>query len=71
MSKRREICINMNVLTGRIAKQMTEMRSHNFPGSILIRAVEKAITMVVIEKKRVKRPIIIFLGNDLRKSSSA
>jgi hypothetical protein len=35
------------------------------------RAVEKAIIMAAMEKKRVESPMIIFLGKDSRKSSSA
>lgn len=71
ISARREKCINTKRVTGKLAKQTTGMTSPNCPCSIIKRAAEKAIIMVVMEKKRVKRPIIILLGKDSRKSSSA
>uniref|UniRef100_A0A6N2LSB0 Uncharacterized protein n=1 Tax=Salix viminalis TaxID=40686 RepID=A0A6N2LSB0_SALVM len=43
-----------------------------FPSTIIIRAAQKKVTiMVAIEKKSVERPIINLVGKDLRKSSSA
>jgi hypothetical protein len=71
MSTRRGNCINMNRVIGTPAKQKTGMKIHDVPRSISKRAAEKAIIMAAIEKKRVERPMIIFLGKDSRKSSSA
>ena len=71
MSARRGNCISMNRVTGKVAKQMMGMKIHVCPCSIIKRAAEKAIIIVAIEKKRVERPMIIFLGKDSRKSSSA
>ncbi|KAB2613689.1 hypothetical protein D8674_036005 [Pyrus ussuriensis x Pyrus communis] len=48
-------CIQMKEATGMLASKMIGITT---------------IIMVAIDKKRVKRPIIIFVGNDLRKSSS-
>ena len=71
MSTRRGNCINTKRVTGTLAKQMTGMTIHDCSHSIRKRAAEKAVIMAAIEKKRVERPIIIFVGKDLRKSSSA
>lgn len=61
----------MKRLTGILAKQMMGITIHDWSRSMIKRAAEKAIIIVAIEKKRVERPIIIFLGKDSRKSSSA
>ena len=47
------------------------MTTHDFPGRIMKREAQKVIIIVAIERIRVERPTIIFLGKDLRKSSSA
>ena len=49
---------------------MTGLKIHDCSCSIRKRAAEKAVIMAAIEKKRVERSIIIFLGKDSRKSSS-
>lgn len=61
----------MKRVTGTLAKQITGMTIHECSRNITKRAAEKAIIIVAIEKKSVERPIIIFVGKDLRKSSSA
>jgi len=71
MTTRRGNCINTKRVIGILAKQMTGLKIHDCSCSIRKRAAEKAVIMAAIEKKRVERPIIIFLGNDSRKSSSA
>ncbi|KAK4593433.1 hypothetical protein RGQ29_017514 [Quercus rubra] len=71
MATRRGNCINTKRVIGILAKQMTGLKIHDCSCSIRKRAAEKAIIMAAIEKKRVERPIIIFLGKDSRKSSSA
>lgn len=70
MSKRRQDCTNTNKITGTQAKAMRGTMIQYCPHNIRSTATEKAIIMVAIEKKRAKRLIIIFLGKDLRKSSS-
>ena len=50
---------------------MIGMTTHDFPGRIMKREAQKVIIIVAIERIRVERPTIIFLGKDLRKSSSA
>jgi hypothetical protein len=60
----------MNKVTGTLAKQMAGMKIHEYSRNIIKIVAENAIIMVAMEKKRVKRPIIIFDGNDFRKSSS-
>lgn len=57
--------------TGTPAKQATGMATHDFPSRIVKREAQNVIIMVVMEKIRVKRPVIIFMGKDVRKSSSA
>ena len=71
MSIRRRNCINVNRATGTPARQMTGMTVHDFPCRMMKRQAQKVIIMVAIEKIRVERPIIIFLGKDSRKSCSA
>ena len=71
MTTRRGNCINTKRVTGILAKKMTGSKIHDSPRSISKSAAEKAVIMAGIENKRVKRPIIIFVGKDLRKSSSA
>ena len=62
--------MHVNRVTGTLARQMTGMTTHDFPGRIMEREAQKVIIMVAMERIRVERPIIIFLGKDLRKSSS-
>ena len=50
---------------------MIGMTTRDFPGRIMKREAQKVIFMVAMERIRVERPTIIFLGKDLRKSSSA
>ena len=71
MSTRRLDCIHTNKIMGIPAKPMIGATVQYIPRNISKRAAEKAIIIVAIEKKRAKRPIIIFLGKDIRKSSSA
>jgi len=71
MSTRRGNCITTNKVTGTLAKQMTGMKNQDCLPNITKRAAQKDIIMDAIEKKRVESPIIIFVGKDLRKSSSA
>ncbi|KAG2673959.1 hypothetical protein I3760_13G113400 [Carya illinoinensis] len=71
ISTRRRNCIITKRAIGTPAKQMIGSTIHDCSRSMIKRAAEKAIIMVAIEKKRVERPIIIFVGKDLRKSSSA
>ncbi|KAK4593440.1 hypothetical protein RGQ29_017519 [Quercus rubra] len=71
MATRRGNCINTKRVIGILAKQIIGLKIHDFSCSIRKRAAEKAIIMATIEKKRVERPIIIFLGKGSRKSSSA
>jgi len=71
MSTRRGNCITPNNMTETQAKLMTGMIYRDCPSNIIERAAQKAIIMDAIEKKRVESPIIIFVGKDLRKSSSA
>ena len=58
-------------MIGRLASIRTGMINLNSPHNTKKRAAQKAIVIVAIEKKRVKRPNISFVGKDLRKSSSA
>ncbi|KAG2669398.1 hypothetical protein I3760_14G033100 [Carya illinoinensis] len=71
ISTRRGNCINIKRVTGTLAKQIIGITIHDWSRSMSKRVAENAIIMVAIEKKMVKRPIIIFLGKDLRKSSFA
>ena len=71
MSIRRQNCIHAKRVTGTLARQMTKMTTRDFPGRIMKREAQKVIIMVAMERIRVERPIIIFMGKDLRKSSSA
>ena len=63
--------MHVNRVTGTLARQMTGMTTRDFPGRIMEREAQKVIIMVAMERIRVERPTIIFLGKDLRKSSSA
>jgi hypothetical protein len=54
--------------TGTSARQMRGMSILDFLGRIMKREAQKVVIMVAMEKIRVKRPIIILLGKDLRKS---
>ncbi|KAB2610772.1 hypothetical protein D8674_018804 [Pyrus ussuriensis x Pyrus communis] len=68
---RRGNCIQANKVTGTLESSMVGITIHDCRRTIIRRAAENAIIMVAIAKKRVARPIIIFVGKDLRKSSSA
>jgi hypothetical protein len=54
--------------TGTSARQMRGMSILDFSGRIMKREAQKVVIMVAMEKIRVKRPIIILLGKDIRKS---
>ncbi|KAG6628863.1 hypothetical protein CIPAW_14G042000 [Carya illinoinensis] len=71
MSIRRRNCTNTNRMMGIPANPMIGTTIKYFPLNMSKRAIEKAIIIVAIEKKRAKMPMIIFLGKDVRKSSSA
>lgn len=68
---RRGNCIHTNEATGMLASKMLGMMDHDSASNIMIRAEENAIIIATMERKRVKRAIIIFVGKFLRKSSSA
>ena len=51
-------------MIGTPAKQMTGMTIYDFPRRIMKRQAQKVIIMVAMEKIRVEKPIIIFLGKD-------
>ncbi|KAG7947496.1 hypothetical protein I3843_14G098300 [Carya illinoinensis] len=71
LSIRKQNCINTNIIMRTPIKPMIGTITQYVPRNISKRAAEKAIIMVAIKKKRVKRPIIIFLGKNLRKYSFA
>ncbi|KAL6289338.1 hypothetical protein ACE6H2_006848 [Prunus campanulata] len=71
ISTRRGNCIQINKVIGTLARKMIGITIHNCSWIIMKRAEEKATIMVAIEMNKVERPIIIFVGKDLRKSSSA
>ena len=71
MSIRRPNCIHANTTTGTPARQTRGMTILDFSGRIMKREAQKVVIMDAMEKIRVERPIIILLGKDLRKSSSA
>jgi hypothetical protein len=54
--------------SGTSARQMRGMSILDFSGRIMKREAQKVVIMVAMEKIRVKRPILILLGKDLRKS---
>lgn len=71
ISTRKGNCIHTNEAIGRLESTVAGIAIHDCLGSIRKSAEEKAIIMEAMERKRVNRPNIIFLGKDLRKSSSA
>jgi phosphoribosylformylglycinamidine (FGAM) synthase PurS component len=71
ISTRRGNCNIMKKVTGIVASSTIGIITCNLPSNIIIRASQKVTIMVAMEKKSVERPIINFLGKDLRKSSSA
>ncbi|KAB2604023.1 hypothetical protein D8674_041752 [Pyrus ussuriensis x Pyrus communis] len=70
VSRRRGNCIHTNEAIGRVARRITGITIHDCLSSIRIRAEEKANIIAAIEKKRGKRPNIIFVVKVMRKSSS-
>lgn len=56
---------------GTIAKPIRGMTIQDSPRNIIKIAEEKAIIIVAMEKKRVKRPIIILVGKDFWKYSAS
>ncbi|KAK7814692.1 hypothetical protein CFP56_002627 [Quercus suber] len=57
-------------MTGTVTRQMIEMTTHKFPSRIMKSEEQKLTIMGAMEKIRDERPIIIFWGKDIRKSSS-
>ena len=56
----------VNKATGTLARQTTGMTILNFQGRIRKREAQEVAIMVAMDKIRVKKPIIIFLGKDLK-----
>ena len=71
ISTRRGNCNNMKMVTGILANKMVGIIRFRFPSSIIIRVAQKDTIMAATESKRVESPMINFLGNDSRNSSSA
>ena len=73
ISTRRGNCSSTKRVTGTQASKMIGIITTlvDRPFSKIARAAQKAIIMVAIEKKRVERPIISFVGNRVRNLFSA
>ncbi|ONI21703.1 hypothetical protein PRUPE_2G082400 [Prunus persica] len=71
ISTRRGNCIQINKVTGTLATKIIGITIHDSSWITMKRAEEKATIMLAIEMNKVERPIIIFVGKDLRKSCSA
>jgi hypothetical protein len=71
ISTRRGNCSRAKSVTGRLASSIIGKEIHGKRSRSIIKSVmPKVIIIVAIEKKRQERPTIIFVGKDLRKSSS-
>lgn len=71
ISTRRGNCNSMKRVTGIPERKTIGITICSFPSNRIIRAAQKATIMVAMEMKSVERPMISFVGKDLRKSCSA